>query len=337
MELTNYPLVSVIIPAHNVEDYLEACVKSIQLGTYRNIEIVLVENGSIDSTGAICDSLALDDNRISVFHSDSIGVSSARNYGINNSQGDYVCFVDADDLVSKDYIQYLVSLILKEKVNIALSTNIVTFYGSENDVENVTQEEIVERTDNSEEALEEILLYKMTVVSCFSKIFKRSFLIKRNIKFIDNLFIGEGFNFNVLAFNNTNTIAFSNKPIYFYRINNPNSAMTKVNVNKIFNGLLALNYLEKTLKQRSNRIEKALNYAKWHTNFDFLMTMLSGKNIGSNEELFNNLVLETKKGRQVSKSLPISLKEKLKANCASLSPVLAGRLFNRLRRRKMSE
>lgn len=337
MKSVGYPLVSVVVPVNNVEDYLEECVKSIQIGVYKNIEIVLVENGSTDSTGLICDQLAANDKRISVFHMDSIGVSSARNFGINKSQGEYVCFVDADDIVSKDYIQYLITLVLEKKADIALSTNITTFCNSGNPIKDTEKIKVVERVGNSEDALEKILLYQMTVVSCFSKIFKKSFLIKENIRFIDDLFIGEGFNFNVLAFSRTNKIVFSNKPIYFYRINNPNSAMTKVKVSKIVNGLSALDYLEDTLNKKSPRISKALNYAKWHTNFDFLMLMLSSNESKNNIKLFNNLVKETKKGKEASKLVPISCKEKIKAYCASMNPVLAGKLFNSLRRRKMSE
>lgn len=337
MKNLNQPLVSVVIPAHNVGGYLKQCVESISSGSYQRIEIILVENGSEDDTGRVCDQLALSDNRIHVFHMGSIGVSGARNYGIDNSKGDYVCFVDADDLVSKDYVQYLVKLILKNNSDIAIATDVLTFYEEEDIESKRKNNEICETIGNSEDALEAILLYKMTVVSCFSRIFKKNFLERKKIRFMNELFIGEGFNFNVLAFSKTEKIVFSNKTIYFYRVSNPNSAMTKVKIDKIENGLLALTYLEKTLSSRNNRIDRSLKYAEWHSNFDFLMLMLSSNEIKNNKALFNNLVNETKKGRKVSKLLPISLKEKIKSYFASVNPILAGKIFNLLRKRKISE
>lgn len=337
MKPINQPLVSIIIPAHNVSRYLKTCVESVSSGYYKNIEIILVENGSEDTTGIVCDQLATADERICVFHMKGVGVSRARNYGIDKSHGDYICFIDADDFVSIDYIQYLVSLILRKNVNIAVATNILTFYKFGDSLDKSYNSKIVETVGTSEDALEKILLYKMTVVSCFSKIFKKSFLEQNRIYFNDSLFIGEGFNFNVLAFSNAEKIAFSNKPIYFYRVSNPNSAMTKVEMDKIRNGLLALKYLDKTLIVRSDRIDKALKYAEWHTNFDFLMQMLSSNEIRNNMNLFNDLVRKTKNGRQVSKSLEIGLKERMKAYCASINPILAGNLINHLRKRKTVE
>lgn len=336
MKKINQPLVSIIIPAHNVGIYLKECVNSISSGIYQNIEIILIENGSTDETGIVCDQLALSDKRVRVVHMGSVGVSDARNYGIDISFGEYVCFVDADDIVSKDYVQYLVGLVLRKEVNIAVATKVLTFHNNDDIYKNEIHYKIIESTGTSEDALEEILLYKMTVVSCFSKIFKRSFLIKEKIRFISDLFIGEGFNFNVLAFTKSKTIAFSNNPIYFYRINNPNSAMTKFNIKKITNGLLAMDYMGKILSSETNRVKKSFEYAKWHTNFDFLMILLSNDNVNRDLDLFHDLIAETKKGRQVSESLPISVKEKIKSECASISPVLSGKLFNILRKRKMS-
>lgn len=335
MITTKQPLVSIIIPAHNVERYISECITSIISGYYQNIEIILIENGSKDKTGLICDQFASKDIRIQVYHTPGFGVSSARNLGIAKAHGEYLCFVDADDIVSKDYIEYLVGLITKNHVKIAVATKIAVF----KELNAIPSETSVRKTSenigSSDDALENILLYKMTVVSCFSKIFSKNFLQKNKIYFSEDLFIGEGFDFNVRAFSAVNHVAFSNKQIYFYRISNPNSAMTKVKIDRIQNGLQALKYLERTLTVRSDRIQHALKYAKWHTNFDFLMMIIASGQVKTHKKLFQHLIKETKRGIHVSLLLPISTKEKFKSLCASINPVVAAMLINFLRRRKI--
>lgn len=103
------PLVSVIVPIYKVEQYLKRCIDSIIAQTYKNIEIILVDDGSPDNCGAICDEYALNNGRIKVVHKPNGGLSDARNKGIEVSKGDYICFVDSDDYVEKDYIEKMLS------------------------------------------------------------------------------------------------------------------------------------------------------------------------------------------------------------------------------------
>ena len=100
-------LISVIVPVYKVEAYLDRCVQSIVDQTYRNLEIILVDDGSPDNCGAMCDAWAEKDTRIKVIHKENGGVSSARNVGIEAANGKYVCFVDSDDWVDLRYIEIL--------------------------------------------------------------------------------------------------------------------------------------------------------------------------------------------------------------------------------------
>ncbi len=95
-------LLSVIVPVYNVENYLRECIESLQKQTYRNLEILLIDDGSTDSSGQICDEYAKDDKRIRVFHVENGGVSRARNIGLNAMQGKYMALVDSDDYVLAD-------------------------------------------------------------------------------------------------------------------------------------------------------------------------------------------------------------------------------------------
>jgi glycosyltransferase involved in cell wall biosynthesis len=100
-------MISVLIPAYNVEKYLPECLDSVLAQTYRNFEIVIVNDGSADKTGAICDYYASVDSRIIVVHQKNMGVSAARNACLDASCGEYVAFVDADDLIAPDYLDKL--------------------------------------------------------------------------------------------------------------------------------------------------------------------------------------------------------------------------------------
>ena len=124
-------LISVIVPVYNVEAYLEKCVNSILHQTYENIEVILIDDGSTDNSGAICDALAADDLRIKVLHKSNGGVSSARNLGISVASGAYICFVDSDDWLDIDYFELVAPILIKQKP-ILLQNNYVKDDGEGN-------------------------------------------------------------------------------------------------------------------------------------------------------------------------------------------------------------
>ncbi len=105
------PEISVIVPVYMVENYLDACVQSLRNQTFQDIEIILVDDGSPDNCPAICDTYATQDNRIRVIHQKNAGLSCARNAGVRAATGQYICFVDSDDLVSPHYCRTLYDLL----------------------------------------------------------------------------------------------------------------------------------------------------------------------------------------------------------------------------------
>ena len=100
-------LISVIVPVYNIEKYIERCVRSICVQTYKNLEILLVDDGSTDGSGEICERLAKEDERIRVFHKENGGSSSARNLGIREAKGEYLGFIDSDDYIEPDMYELL--------------------------------------------------------------------------------------------------------------------------------------------------------------------------------------------------------------------------------------
>ena len=121
METKKTPLISVVVPIYNVERYLERCVKSICAQAYSNLQIILVDDGSKDASGEICDALSCEDSRIEVIHQRNEGLSAARNRGMQNVVGEYVCFVDSDDYIGKNHILNLYSAIQKSEVLLAIT------------------------------------------------------------------------------------------------------------------------------------------------------------------------------------------------------------------------
>lgn len=128
-------LVSVVVPVYKVEPYLERCIHSIIGQTYDNLEIILVDDGSPDRCGAICDRFAQEAPRIKVYHKTNGGLSDARNYGVERANGKYLAFVDSDDYISPQYIAYLYDLLVKYDADIScccmdMATEDVSAFGT---------------------------------------------------------------------------------------------------------------------------------------------------------------------------------------------------------------
>ena len=105
--MNNTDLISVIIPVYNVEQYLNRCVDSVINQTYKNLEIILIDDGSTDNSGKICDEYSQKDKRVKVIHQKNMGVSNSRNKGINIAKGKYITFVDSDDVLNCQYIEFI--------------------------------------------------------------------------------------------------------------------------------------------------------------------------------------------------------------------------------------
>ena len=146
----NKPLISVVIPVYKVEQYLDRCMNSIVNQTYKKLEIILVNDGSPDRCPQMCDEWAKKDKRIRVIHKENGGLSSARNAGLDICKGRYINFVDSDDWIPENSIQYLCDLRKKFEADFAIASHIRT-YGQENLTENdyteyeLTQQEFLAR------------------------------------------------------------------------------------------------------------------------------------------------------------------------------------------------
>ena len=164
-----YPLISVIIPVYNVALYLQRCIDSICKQKYTSLEILLIDDGSTDKSGDICDEAAALDARIKVVHKKNGGLSDARNTGIHEAAGEYITFVDSDDCIAVDMVEYLYSLVKKYHVDMALCTHTVVFEdGREIRLGNGKEECLP-----AQECIERMLYHKMIDTSAWAKLYKR--------------------------------------------------------------------------------------------------------------------------------------------------------------------
>lgn len=259
------PKISIIVPVYNVESYIGNCIQSLLEQTYENIEVILINDGSIDKSGIICEEYMARDARISVLHQNNLGVSAARNKGINIARGDYIGFVDADDYVEPDMYEYLLSLCQNFHVKIAQCDRMYTYktYDKREIVKN-KKEKL--RIIDCETALHELLCSKDVRSSLWSKLYKKELF--DNVRLDTQLTAGEDLIVNYQLIKKTNRIVVSNRKCYFY-YQRKGSCTTGALNEKIYKSIIQTkNYseMEKSIKLKKswtfNIAVKSINYLR---------------------------------------------------------------------------
>lgn len=165
----NKSLVSVILPVYNISQYIDKCMFSLLSQTYSNYELLLVDDGSTDNSGYICDKYEKKDSRVKVFHKVNGGLSDARNYGIQKAKGTYITCIDPDDYVDPDYIEYLMQLIDKYHTKMSICHHRV-HYDNGRIKDLGSQGEVLL---NTEEALKEMLYHRSIDTSAWGKLYRK--------------------------------------------------------------------------------------------------------------------------------------------------------------------
>ena len=163
-------LLSVIIPVYNVEQYLERCVLSVVYQTYRNLEILLIDDGSKDNSGEICDQLARSYNRIRVLHKENGGLSDARNAGLSLAKGEYITFLDSDDYIHPETYSILISQMEENEADIT-ECRTVKVYSTFPPMLKIEAAQIIRM--NREEAMLSSYDWKYFTAVVWNKIYKR--------------------------------------------------------------------------------------------------------------------------------------------------------------------
>ena len=223
------PKISVIVPVYNVEKYLRRCVDSILAQTFTDFEVLLIDDGSKDSSGSICDEYAEKDSRVSVFHKENGGVSSARNLGLYNAKGTWICFVDSDDIISKYYLQMFEFAVNNNDVYIAASgyTNNMDDFPRENELTNLI-------VVNTKDFLDRVLSFDGYGGDGYlwNKIFNKDLIRSLKLSFDTDISLWEDLLFVIQYCKSEKKMALFSEKIYFYR-ENLSSAVHNITSKKI--------------------------------------------------------------------------------------------------------
>lgn len=219
------PKISIIVPVFNVKKYIDDCIKSIINQDFKDFELILIDDGSTDESGEICNKYAKNDERIRVIHKNNEGVSSARNLGINISRGKYISFVDSDDTINKKMYKKMYGLAIKENSEVVvcgykeINYNIDKEYEFTNPLYGDNQLKGIEIKLKIEQ-----LLYMNKILgyaSLCNKLYKKEIIINNNLSINEEITIAEDLCFNMQLLLKINKISAINEPLYEYRrINN---------------------------------------------------------------------------------------------------------------------
>lgn len=279
--------VSVIVPIYNSEKWIKRCVNSILDQTYKDIELILIDDGSQDNSFEICNELAKKDNRIKLIHIENQGVANARNVGLENSTGEFITFCDSDDTYEKDFIETLFDLFKASQSELCVSTVYVhqnnkkqivelPFYGKSNDLSLILN-----------------TWFEFFWGALWNKLYISNIIKKNNIKFQTDLSLNEDSIFNLNYLKYVNSVNCSNKPIYNYIIENENSLTRSFNDKILITYEMVIGLLIELAKKNDCYNDKFIKYLKKYY-AGFVQRMLF--------YIFNNNFDEIKK-REVYKLL----------------------------------
>lgn len=279
-------MISVIVPVYNVEKYLNRCVDSIINQTYTDLEIILVDDGSTDSSGSICDEYAKKDERIKVIHKENGGLSDARNTGVASATGDYVSFIDSDDYIEPDMMELLITTIGDCDMSTCGAFN---DYAS-GSTPQYTGDDLSFETDN-EKAFELILEGKLIPASIWNKLIKAN--IAKKIQFPIARIYEDAFYTNKLM-QLVKRVHINTIPLYHYT-HRKNSITTNTFTNKTLDIIDAYNETIE-ISKRMPQIKNGALFRVFWSHFTVLDTMLMSpeyKNFAEYTKILNFLKKNT--------------------------------------------
>lgn len=258
------PLITIIVPIYNVEKYLKRCLNSIINQTYKNLQIILVDDGSIDKCGNICDEYQKKDERIEVIHKKNGGLSEARNDGILKARGEYIGFVDGDDYISENMYYNMCKHILDTNSDVC----ICNFYNVKNNNEFIKNEHSGEiKTYNKHEILEKILIDKEIQSYAWNKLYKKELFY--NVKYPKGKMY-EDIETTFFLLEKCEKIVVTDEPEYYY-IDRDDSIVKNIKEQTI------IDYID-IISERYDYIEKKYRNLKRYNNYYLIRTLITAYN-----------------------------------------------------------
>lgn len=310
--------VSIIVAIYNSEKFLRKNIESIINQTYKNLEIILVDDGSPDRSPEICDEYALKDSRVVVIHKENGGTCEARNYGLKRVTGKYVSIIDGDDWLEPDYIEYLMNLINETNSDMAMTDNIFTTRDRQQVQSDCTE------IWSSEQAATAII-YPRFAIGPWNKLYKVSILKEHNLNF-SVPWSGEGLYFSCMAAQYANHVGVGHKKIYNYRMNNSESGLTNYKVIMGTNALENIKHIGEISIIDTPRFMNAVNWHIWK-NYNYVLFLIIATNTqNKNKKLYDDCKRNIR-SRMLSVILhsEFPVKSKVKMFIKGLFPVLTAK------------
>ena len=318
-------IISVIVPIYNVEKYLNKCVSSIINQTYKNLEIILVDDGSPDNCPKMCDEYASKDSRIKVIHKLNGGLSDARNAGLDIAKGEYIVFVDSDDYIHSEMISILYDVIVKTEANI-VQCNFRKVKDNEYVEANTNSYEIF--TFNTEQALESLIKENPLKQVVWNKLYKKE--IFNELRFEVGKVNEDDF-FTYQAFAISNKVSYINKELYYYLVRDTSIMGQKFSIKRL-DGLEARFRRYEFIKEKYPKLSGLDKKVLWfyiiyitqlillskNNKKEMLLIVKSYFNMIKNDNVkFDKLTIKEKiwvYGSSISLNLIADLRNKLKIN-----------------------
>lgn len=244
--IKDLPLISIIVPVYKVEEYLGNCIDAILNQTYRNFELILVNDGSPDRCGQICDEYAQRDNRIVVIHKENGGVSTARNVGIDTAKGDYIAFIDPDDWVEKTLLEtyvdnieedsLIVINVIKEYLCGEINNNLLKLQGDRK-FDFIKDVELMIKEKPCKELMMEEAPWYLSLSFPFNKLYSAKIIKENNIRFEEGLTFAEDDRFNAEYYGYVKVIKFVDQSLYHYIERKGSAVMTNRNIGNLIERL----------------------------------------------------------------------------------------------------
>ncbi len=306
------PLISVIVPVYKSEPYLSRCIESIILQSYKNIQIILVDDGSPDNSGKICEEYAEMDNRITVIHKENGGLSDARNKGIDVAKGEYITFVDSDDYISLNFVKVLYECIKQNQADISVCKT-TTFSGK---YAPANEPRFELKVFNKKRAIETMLLQREFTNSANGKLFaKKFFLSNRFTKGI----LYEDFDLIFDLVDLADKVVFCSEAEYYYYINQ--DGIMHENIDK--RHFVLIDIAKRVMDEFSKKYPTLKKQA--YSRYIFSVFFISDKIVYSNKQSEFSAERETFRTEikkdifKILKNKYIKLPLKVKAVCFSVS------------------
>lgn len=330
MIIMNEEKVTIVVGIYNSEQFLRKGLESIENQTWKNLEVLLIDDGSKDNSGMICDEFEKKDKRFIVVHKPNTGVCDSRNKGIEMATGEYICFMDGDDWLSNDFVEYMMKIIRTTNTDMALSDKLFTNFDQKQNLNDNLEIWSSEKTISN-------IIYPYMVLGPWNKIYSLEIIKKNNIQFPSHWF-GETLHFASTVAYYAKKVGIGHRKVYNYRMDNINSGTTQFNVSTRLLSLENAINLQYCIFADNKEIRNAIN---WHLHACYFTLIVNIVGCSEKEKYIKEYndakSFLRRNGLNVLFKSKVSLKEKIRICARSFFTELYIRRIVKKHRKKLNK